>query len=153
MNPSIKAFDVLKSIETLQLKPMLPTRDDKPTIGYGCTAYENGTPVKLTDPAITKERAESLLKHKAQQYINCVNKVIVKPMTQQQFDAFFIMCFNCGDGAFSRPAQVAYHFNNGNLDLVKEWWVKSFITQAGKILQGLINRRKREWLIFSDGIY
>lgn len=38
-------------------KPMIPTQGDKPTIGYGSTVYEDGTPVKLTDPPITRERA------------------------------------------------------------------------------------------------
>ena len=31
------------------------------TVGYGSTRYEDGTPVKPTDPPITTERAEALL--------------------------------------------------------------------------------------------
>lgn len=158
MIPSTKAFDLLKSIETLQLKPMLPTPKDRPTIGYGCTTWEDNSPIKLTDKPITKDRADSLLNHKAQEYINCVNKIITKPMTQQQFDAFFIMCFNCGVGriaidGFSKPAKVAQYFNNNELDLLEEWWTKSFITQKGVVLQGLIDRRNAEWQIFDKGIY
>ncbi len=40
--------------------PEIPTKGDVPTIGHGSTHYENGTPVKMTDPAITKKRAEQL---------------------------------------------------------------------------------------------
>ena len=33
-----------------------------PTIGVGCTMYEDGRRVKITDPPITYERAMELLK-------------------------------------------------------------------------------------------
>lgn len=40
--------------------PYVPTRGDVPTIGYGSTRYEDGTPVRLSDPPITRERALQL---------------------------------------------------------------------------------------------
>lgn len=40
--------------------PYVPTKGDVPTIGYGATRYEDGTPVRLSDPPITRERAEML---------------------------------------------------------------------------------------------
>jgi len=43
--------------------PVIPTQGDVPTIGLGSTRYEDGTPVKLTDPPITRERAEQLARH------------------------------------------------------------------------------------------
>lgn len=155
--PSNKCLNLLKSIETLSLRPYL----DKgfiPTIGYGCTYYEDDTRVKLTDKAITTNRATELFHNIIVPYYQCVNKVITANMTQQQFDAFFIMCYNCGVGAFSRPAQVAKWFNLGNIPMVAEWWVKSFITVTNPSsltieVDGLINRRKAELNIFQNGIY
>lgn len=43
--------------------PIIPTKGDVPTIGHGSTRYEDGTPVKMTDPPITRERAEQLARN------------------------------------------------------------------------------------------
>ena len=42
---------------------VIPTKGDVPTIGHGSTRYEDGTPVKLTDPPITQQRAEQLARN------------------------------------------------------------------------------------------
>ncbi|RYF09996.1 MAG: hypothetical protein EOO42_23200, partial [Flavobacteriales bacterium] len=39
-----------------------------PTIGVGCTYYENGTKVKMTDPPITTERAIQLFRNLLKNY-------------------------------------------------------------------------------------
>ena len=43
--------------------PIIPTKGDVPTIGHGTTRYEDGTQVKMTDPPITRERAEQLARN------------------------------------------------------------------------------------------
>jgi lysozyme len=45
---------------TILHHPYIPTKGDVPTIGHGSTRYEDGRPVRLTDPPITRQRAESL---------------------------------------------------------------------------------------------
>lgn len=40
--------------------PYIPTQGDVPTIGHGSTRYEDGRPVRMTDPPITRERADAL---------------------------------------------------------------------------------------------
>lgn len=40
--------------------PYVPTKGDVPTIGHGSTRYEDGTPVRLSDQPITRQRAEQL---------------------------------------------------------------------------------------------
>ena len=40
--------------------PIIPTKGDVPTIGHGSTFYEDGTRVKMSDPPITRKRAEEL---------------------------------------------------------------------------------------------
>lgn len=49
--------------EGLVLTPHIPTQGDVPTIGAGSTRYEDGTPVRLTDPPITRERALQLARN------------------------------------------------------------------------------------------
>lgn len=44
-------------------QPVIPTKGDVPTIGHGSTKYEDGTPVKLADPPITRKRAEQLARN------------------------------------------------------------------------------------------
>jgi lysozyme len=41
----------------------IPTAGDVPTIGHGSTRYENGTPVRLTDPPISRSRAAELARN------------------------------------------------------------------------------------------
>lgn len=43
--------------------PIIPTKGDVPTIGHGSTRYEDGTPVRLDDPPITRERAAILARN------------------------------------------------------------------------------------------
>jgi lysozyme len=147
---SNKGLEVIKQLEGEKLSPYLCSAG-VPTIGYGSTIYENNTPVKMSDKPITKERAEELLKYTLQIFETAVNKTITQPMLQHQFDAFVLLCYNCGIGAFSRPAMVAKCFNAKDIKGVNEWWLKSFITvnNGKQIVQGLINRRKKELDIFN----
>ena len=53
-------FVAWKVNEGFTAVPVIPTKGDVPTIGHGSTRYEDGTAVKITDPAITAKRAEQL---------------------------------------------------------------------------------------------
>lgn len=46
-----------------RLAPHIPTQGDVPTIGHGSTHYEDGRPVRLADPPITRARAEALARN------------------------------------------------------------------------------------------
>lgn len=52
-----------RASEGFSSRPIIPTKGDVPTIGHGSTHYENGTPVKLSDPPITRERAAQLARN------------------------------------------------------------------------------------------
>lgn len=43
--------------------PYIPVKGDVPTIGHGSTRYEDGTPVRLTDKPITRQRAQELARN------------------------------------------------------------------------------------------
>ena len=49
--------------EGTTLAPVIPTVGDVPTIASGITRYEDGTPVRMTDPPITRQRAEQLTRN------------------------------------------------------------------------------------------
>lgn len=60
---SVMGFGMWKASEGFSEKPYIPTKGDVPTIGHGSTKYEDNTPVKLTDPPITRKRADELARN------------------------------------------------------------------------------------------
>ena len=60
---SAAGFAAWQASEGFTERPVIPTQGDVPTIGHGSTRYEDGTPVKLSDPPITRERAERLARN------------------------------------------------------------------------------------------
>jgi lysozyme len=79
-----------------------PYRDSKgiPTISIGCTYYEDGTPVKMTDPPISKERALSLFTTVRKKYENAVSTDVTSNINQHQFNALVSICYNIGTVGF-----------------------------------------------------
>lgn len=60
---SVAGFLGWQASEGFRGEPHIPTKGDVPTIGFGSTRYEDGTPVRLTDKPITRERAEQLARN------------------------------------------------------------------------------------------
>lgn len=60
---SAAGFAAWVTSEGYTSKPVIPTKGDVPTIGHGSTRYEDGTPVRMTDPPITRQRAEQLARN------------------------------------------------------------------------------------------
>lgn len=60
---SAAGFSAWMTSEGFSPKLYVPTKNDVPTIGHGSTRYEDGTRVKMTDPPITKQRAEILARN------------------------------------------------------------------------------------------
>lgn len=60
---SAAAFATWVASEGFTERPVIPTQGDVPTIGHGSTRYEDGAPVKMTDPPITRKRAVELARN------------------------------------------------------------------------------------------
>ena len=145
MQLSTNGFNLLAELEGVVLTPYKDSVGI-PTIGIGSTYYEDGTKVKMTDKAITKERAIQLAKNVVKSFEARVNKSILLPMTQNQFDAMVLLCYNIGKSSFARSS-VVRHFNLGNIQKAADsflLWNKA----GGKVVQGLVNRRKIERELF-----
>jgi lysozyme len=71
-----------------------------PTIGVGCTYYENGQKVKMSDPLISKDRAIALFRNLLKHYELAVYSCTRDDINQNQFDALVSICFNIGTGGF-----------------------------------------------------
>ena len=145
MKLSANGFKLLAKLEGIVLKPYYDSVHVA-TIGIGSTYYENGTRVKITDPAITKERAFELATNVVKDFELGVNNAITVPMTQNQFDAMVLLCYNIGVKAFTKSS-VVRHFNAGNIIKAADsflLWNKA----GGIVVKGLVNRRHTERSLF-----
>ena len=95
MKGSVNSGIIISHFEGLKLKPYLCS-SRVPTIGIGSTLYEDGTPVKLTDKPITKERAYSLYMKTIGKYEAQVNRKIKVSLEQHQYDALLSLAYNFG---------------------------------------------------------
>lgn len=138
-----RAATLARRFEGLYLQPYLCPAGI-PTIGFGSTFYESGARVKLSDPAITRERAEQLL---LWELANCRRHVIkLCPMLLLWGDdamaALIDFTFNLGSGNLSsstlRRKIAADDWAGARIEIVK--WVKA----GGVTLRGLVRRREAE---------
>lgn len=112
-----------------------------PTIGVGCTFYEDGTRVKMTDPPITRERALSLFKNVRDLFEKTVWSVTRDDISQNQFNALVSICFNIGIGGFKGSTLLKRVNANPNDPSITEAF-KMWRNSGGKPI--LLGRRIRE---------
>lgn len=110
------------------------------TIGYGHTkGVEKGQ-------KITLKQAENFLKEDIKKYENGVNKAVSVALNQNQFDALVSFSYNCGLGALQSSTLLkklnAKDYKGASSEFLR--WNKS----NGKVLNGLIRRRKAEKALF-----
>lgn len=141
-NISNKGIDLIARWEGLKLSPYLCT-SKIPTIGIGCTYYEDGTRVKMTDPAITKERAIELFRNVVVTYVRSVDSFTRDDINQNQFDSLVSLCYNIGAGALKKSTLIKKVNINPNNVLIKKEFLKYNISR-GKVIKGLTNRRTDE---------
>lgn len=132
-----EGYNELHKREGLRLKPYLDTQG-VPTIAMGCTFYQNGSKVKMTDPAISKIEAEHLGKVIADRFASKVNNLVKSNVNQNQFNALVSLAYNIGLGAFEDSTVL--RFVNADPNDIKignafMMWTKN---------KELIGRRKTE---------
>ena len=145
MKASQKCYNLITSMEGFSAKPY-KCPADIPTIGYGSTKYLNGTPVQMTDPAITQQQAELLLSQTLVEYEDAVNSLVKVKLTQNQFDALVDFAYNCGIGNLKKSTLLKL-LNSGNYSGAANEFPK-WNMGGGKVLQGLVKRRKLEQELF-----
>lgn len=143
MQLSQSGLNLIKSFEGWSAKPY----DDGAgymTIGYG----------HLIKPGesfgtITREQGEQMLAADAAYYVNLVNRVVKVPLTQSMFDALVSLAYNWKDF----PSSVALQrLNAGNYAGAAQRISEHPITGGGKVMNGLVKRRKAEAALFrSEG--
>lgn len=137
-------IDLIEKHEGFRSSPYLCPAG-KPTIGIGSTFYEDGTPVTLNDKPISLERAREL----ARWY--CENKVRYprNDLNDDQKAAICSLIFNIGQGAFDRSKCKKAIIAGDWAEAHRQW---DWITAKGKVLPGLVTRRREEKELFFRGL-
>ena len=144
MKTSQKGVDFIKRHEALRLNSYLDAVGVW-TIGYGHTKTAK------KGMTITEAEAEKLLvddlKH-AEDEINSHNL----PLKQHQFDALASFIFNVGTGAFRTSTLLKRIKTDVNHpDIINQF--NRWIYGGGKVLSGLVKRRRQEVDIYTKGFY
>ena len=137
---TVHNIDIIKKHEGLRLEAYMPTPNDVWTIGYGHThTTQKGM-------KITAGQAESLLRKDITLVEKAVNKLVVVPLTQNQFDALSSLVFNIGEGAFSTSTLLRL-LNAGDYEGAANQFPR-WNRQKGRVLNGLTRRRQEERQLF-----
>lgn len=136
------ALQLIKKFEGFCAQPYL-CPSSVSTVGYGSTFYEDGTKVKLDDPAISEERATQLLLNVLKTFEKHVDTYTRDDITQSQFDALVCFAYNVGVGALKSSTLLKLVNTNPSDPLIKNEFLK-WNKAAGKALKGLTNRRTAE---------
>ena len=144
---SAKGRKFIQGYEQLRLKAYMPTKNDRPTIGWGTTVYPSGKPVQMGD-VITATQADEYFMYDVRKFEDYVNEIITRELTQNQFDAVVSLVYNIGMGAF-RDGSVDDKINAGDDAAALATWAK-YVNQAGIRLQGLVNRRNAEIAMYKS---
>lgn len=142
-------IDLIVKYESFSAKPYLDPVGI-PTIGYGSTYYEDGTRVKMSDPSISKKRAEILFTYVLSETIINIKRYLKVKLTSNQFSAIVSLVYNIGIGNFSTSTLLRL-LNKGNFSGAADQflvWNKAMVNGKLKVLNGLTKRRAEERALF-----
>ena len=111
------------------------------TIGYGYTGKINGKKIKIGD-TITEAQATKYLEQEITKAQNVIKDKVKVPLSQNMFDALTSFVYNVGSGNFGSSTLLKL-LNKGDYIGASEEF-KKWRRSGGKILPGLIARRKEE---------
>lgn len=132
-----------------------------PTIGIGHLLKKDelhsgkviigGHPVKYRN-GLTDDEIYELLDQDLDGFEEVVNDVLDRKPTQHEFDALVSLTMNIGAGAFA-GSTLLKRINAGaeRAEIERQW--KRWKYAGGRIINGLIIRRKYEVALYFDGVY
>jgi len=115
------------------------------TIGFGTIKYPSGNRVKKGDTC-TLEQAKEYMRHDLIEFEHAVNSSVKAPLNQNQFDALVSLAYNIGSSAF-KSSTLVKKLNAGDYQGAADQF-NVWVNAGGKRMQGLVNRRDKEKLLF-----
>lgn len=115
----------------------IPVKGDVPTIGFGTTKG-----VKIGD-TITPENAVERAYRDIHKTETAIHKCVNVPLSQGEYDAYTSLAYNIGPSAFCSSTLVKKlnlrDYDGACLEMKRWIYVK------GRVVQGLVNRREKEY--------
>lgn len=105
---SAAAFAALIGSEGFTDRPVIPTEGDRPTIGFGSTFREDGSPVRTDDPPITPPRAVNRSLLHIQQDESRLRECVRMPLTQVEYDVLVDFSYQYGSDVACRSSMVRF---------------------------------------------
>jgi lysozyme len=156
MKVSAKAINMIKHHEGVRQKPYrCPAK--LWTIGVGHVLYpeqgklkldqRDGFALKIEDfRTFSMEEVDAILRTDLDRFERGVEKFCPVALTQGQFDALVSFSFNVGLGTLQRST-LRQKILRGDMEGASEELLK-YCMAGGKVLKGLLNRRKDEQAVF-----
>lgn len=132
-----KGYDELHKREGIRLNPYVDTQGI-PTIAMGNTYYLDGKKVTMQDKSLAIREAYKLGRVTSDNFAKQVNSLLVKEVTQNQFNALVSLAYNIGINGFAKSTVLKRVNLNPNDPTIKNafmMWTKN---------KELIGRRKSE---------
>lgn len=116
------------------------------TIGYGTT---KGVWVGQTT---TRAEARKWLVADLQDAVRIVQRYVTVPITHNQFVALVSHTYNVkgfSANLFRLVNGAPTVSHNNSIYNLQKWWTETYTTSKGKLIKGLVNRRKDEYNLFT----
>lgn len=120
------------------------------SIGYGTGIMPDGRKVRAGD-TVTREQARQMLYRDAPIRGAVVNKLVASNLSQNQFDALVSFVYNVGETNFKTSTLLKkVNANPNDLEAI-EFQFLQWDNADGKFNQGVLNRRKKEIALYTNG--
>lgn len=139
LSTSQEGVDLIKFYEGLGLEAYKDSVGVT-TIGYGHTSTAKRGEI------ITEQEAENLLKKDLETFEEGLTRLVKVPLTQYEYDALISFSFNLGLGNLG-SSTLLKKVNSQDYVNAADEFVK-WIYAGGKVLNGLVKRRKAEREMF-----
>lgn len=146
MSANDNAAALVRKWEGCHLKayPDPASGGDPWTIGFGATG-----PGIRRGVVWTQQQAEQRLEQDVKRFVDGVRRLLQRPATDKQLGAMASLAYNIGLGRFEKSTLLRL-FNEGKVEAAgKQFGV--WTLASGKRMQGLVNRRADEALVFAGG--
>ncbi len=146
MSAQDNAAALVRKWEGCRLKayPDPASGGDPWTIGFGATG-----PGIRRGVVWTQQQAEQRLEQDVKRFVDGVRRLLQRPVTDKQLGAMASLAYNIGLSRFEKSTLLRL-FNEGKVEAAgKQFGV--WTLASGKRMQGLVNRRADEALVFAGG--
>ena len=146
---SAAGFIGLVQHEGYTSKAVVPIPGDRPTVGFGSTFKEDGSPVTMSDTVTPQRALRMSLTHIAKDELN-LKRCVTAPMSQAEYDILVDFAYWRGSGGACR-SEVVKALNRGDYVASCEAYLNLDSRRAaGKDCKDPLNRCRGVWLRAQD---